>query len=151
MPKEYGKDPGEAYENGFDFAEWFYMVLLPNNTTPARPPIAPISDIANITTTEPVESEQPIQPLTQQSPPQEFEAALDLVDDLPPPEDPTEIARMGHFCIHGHYCGSAKDNICLKSKLNIFTMDTCPGGFWYRESHGPVDVVILGVNFKKRT
>jgi hypothetical protein len=76
-----------------------------------------------------------------------FEDALDLVDDLPP----TEIARMGHFCIHGHYCGSAKDNICLKSKLNIFTMDTCPGGFWYRESHGPVDVVILGFNFKKRT
>ena len=149
IPKEYGKDPGEAYEAGFDFAEWFDAALLPQSPKSKPPETQPT--VAKNTTVdqapEMLDTEIDADPPATTS----FEEALNLVEDLPDPDDQAEIIRMGHFCIHGHYCASVKDNICLKSKLNIFTMDTCPGGFWYRESHGPVDVVILGVNFKKRT
>ncbi len=84
------------------------------------------------------------------SEPISFEDALNLIEDLPPPDDPAEIIRMGHFCIHGHYCGSAKDNICLRTKQNIFTMEKCPVDIWSRVSDGYVDTVILGCGFKRK-
>ena len=151
IPKEYGKDPGEAYEHRFDFSEWFKQILTPHAPKSRPPEIQPT--VAKNTTVEqvaqshaPADTEVDAAPTTTMS----FDDALNLVEDLPDPEDPAEIIRMGHFCIHGHYCGSAKDNICLRTKQNIFTMEKCPVDYWYRTSNGHVDMVILGCGFKQK-
>lgn len=145
IPKEYGKDPGEAYENGFDFAPWLDIVLLPEVKPAPRPPVMPRTEVMADSPTDTLVD------TATKSPPQEqelkFKKALELVEDLPDPDDPAEIARMGHFCLHGHYCGSAKNNICLRTKLNFFTMGECPEGQWYRSSQGPVDIIVLGAQF----
>jgi len=150
IPKEYGKDPGEAYEHGFDFAEWFDTVLAPQ-APKSRPPSPPMADTIVDAVTTASSAEDAFEKIVDAaSEPISFEDALNLIEDLPYPEDPAEIIRMGHMCLHGHYCGSAKDNICLRTKLNFFTMEKCPVDIWSRVSGGYVDTVILGCGFKRK-
>lgn len=47
-------------------------------------------------------------------------------------------------CLHGNFCVSMKNSICLINKKHAYLQDLCPAGKWYRYKKGDVTEIILG-------
>ncbi|MGD9732574.1 MAG: CHC2 zinc finger domain-containing protein [Desulfamplus sp.] len=130
MPAEYGKDPGDAFKAGLDIKSWLVDCVKSKNSNRESFFSAVASQIKE-------------QPLQEHSPIPDPAALTKKTEQQVKPEYASKT------CIHGYFCSSAKDNICLKTDEYFFDMQECPQKQWYVHEDGPVKLIIFGFGFKK--
>ena len=132
VPIEFGKDPGEAFQNGFDLKTIANRVAIHQSKSIALKPAKKRTETANIEKQEP---------------------AVDLSSNIVDPVKTIQqsiLQIVNKICLHGHQCVSAKDGICLAKHQHFSDLEKCPRDQWYFYDKGNIRQVIYGCSFKTK-